>query len=182
MLISLIGLPGVGKSAIGRRLAQRLALAFVDCDALLEKRCRSPIRELFEAEGEDRFRDLEATLLAELVFTSNAVIATGGGVVVREANRQLLRTRTVCVYLNAQPDALIHRLKNDTKRPLLQVADPEARLRELSSERQALYRAAATFELETRGQSLNELVDAILQEVTLLKVKLPATDSAANSD
>lgn len=165
MLISLIGLPAVGKSTVGRRLAQRLRYAFADCDALLEQRFQQRIRDFFEAEGEQRFRDAESALLEELVSGADTVIATGGGVVLRSANRKLLRQHTMCVYLRAHPDALLSRLQRDTKRPLLQVPDPAGRLRELSAERDPLYREAAVFEIETRGKSMDMLVEAILREL-----------------
>ena len=163
MLISLIGLPAVGKSTIGRRLARQLGVEYADCDALLEQRLQCRIRDFFEAEGEERFRDAESALLEELVAGSTGVLATGGGIVLRPTNRELLRRRTMCVYLKADPEALLHRLRRDTKRPLLQVPDPAARLRQLSAEREPLYREAATCEIDTRGKSLQMLVDAIVR-------------------
>ena len=129
---------------------------------LLEQRFQQPIRGYFETEGEESFRDAESALLQELAAGNGTVIATGGGAVLRPANRELLRHRTICVYLRAHPDALVQRLKRDTKRPLLQVADPASRLRELSAERDPLYREAATIEIETRGKSLHMLVEAIV--------------------
>ncbi len=165
MLISLIGLPAVGKSTVGRRLARRLGFAFADCDGLLEQRFQQRIRDFFETEGEQRFRDAESAMLEELAGAADTVIATGGGAVLRPANRELLRRRTLCVYLRAHPDALLTRLQRDTKRPLLQVADPAARLRELSDERDPLYREAAQLEVETRGKSLDMIVDTILREL-----------------
>ncbi|MGZ5184042.1 MAG: shikimate kinase [Caldimonas sp.] len=164
-LVSLVGLPGVGKSTVGRRLARRLGLAFVDCDSLFEQRSGRHIREFFESEGEERFRDAESALLEEMVSGPDTVIATGGGVVLRAANRELLRRKTICVYLRAHPDALFQRLRRDTKRPLLQVADPAGRLRELSAERDPLYREAAAFEVETHGRSSDRLVDAIVRKL-----------------
>lgn len=163
--VSLIGLPAVGKSTVGRRLARRLGFAFADCDGLFEARFQQRIRDFFETEGEQRFRDAESSMLEELVGGVETVIATGGGAVLRSANRELLRRHTHCVYLRAHPDALFTRLQRDTKRPLLQVADPAGRLRELSEERDPLYREAATFEVETRGKSLDMLVDAILRQL-----------------
>lgn len=140
---------------------------FADCDTLLEQRLGCRIREFFAAEGEERFRDAESAMLAELVAGTDGVIATGGGIVLRPANRQLLRQRTVCVYLKADPQALFHRLRHDTKRPLLQVPDPAARLTELSAEREPLYREAATVEIETRGRSLQMLIEAIVRQLPL---------------
>jgi shikimate kinase len=160
--IGLIGLPGVGKSTVGRRLARRLDLAFVDSDAAIEQRLGMRIRDFFETEGEARFRDAETDVLDELTRAPATVVATGGGVVLRPQNRQVLRERTFCVYLRAHPDALFQRLRRDTKRPLLQVADPAARLRELHQEREPLYRDAAALEVETRGKSLEMIVDAIV--------------------
>lgn len=165
MLISLIGLPAVGKSTVGRRLARRLGLAFADCDSLLEQRFQQRIRDFFETEGEQRFRDAESAMLQELAAGAETVIATGGGAILRPANRELLHERTFCVYLRAHPETLFARLQRDTKRPLLQVADPAGRLRELSDERDPLYREAATIEIETRGKSLDALVDAILHQL-----------------
>lgn len=113
-------------------------------------------------------------MLEELVVGSNIVIATGGGVVLRPSNRQLLRTQTTCLYLRADADALFHRLTRDTKRPLLQVADPASRLRELSTERDPLYREAATIEIETRGKTLQMLVDAIVRALPVSAVSVGA--------
>jgi shikimate kinase len=165
--ISLIGLPAVGKSTVGRRLARQLGIGFADCDAMLEQRLGCRIRDFFAAEGEEKFRDAESAMLAELVEASDGVIATGGGIVLRPANRELLHERTMCVYLKADPQALFHRLRRDTRRPLLQVPDPAARLTELSAEREPLYREAATIEVETRGRSLPMLVDAIIRQLPL---------------
>ncbi|MEO8525036.1 MAG: shikimate kinase [Caldimonas sp.] len=155
MLISLVGLPGVGKSTLGRRLAGRLGLAYLDCDTMVEARLGEAIAPFFEREGEAAFRDLETLVLAEALGGDDAVVATGGGAVLREANRRLLRERTVCVYLHAHPEALFSRLRRNTRRPLLRVADPEARLLEMAHERDPLYRecAGVVVEIDGRGSS-----------------------------
>ena len=153
MLVSLIGLPGVGKSTVGRRLALQTGVVFHDCDALLEARLGATIREVFETSGEPRFRDAEAELLSELTQGGDAVLATGGGAILREQNRRLLRDRTRCVYLSARHEDLWHRLRHDVKRPLMQVADPEQRLRELSLLREPLYRETAAVTIEMRKTS-----------------------------
>ena len=173
--VSLIGLPAVGKSTVGRRLARQLGVVFADCDTLLEQRLGCRIRDYFAAEGEDKFRDAESAMLEELVSATEGVIATGGGIVLRPRNRLLLHQHTTCVYLKADPEALFHRLRRDTRRPLLQVPDPAARLTELSAEREPLYREAATFEIETRGRSLQMLVDAIIR-------RLPASAAPVDAD
>jgi len=164
-LISLIGLPGVGKSTVGRRLARKLDWEFADCDAILEERLQCRIREFFEVEGEARFREIESRLLRELVERSDTVIATGGGVVLSQANRELLRDRTICVYLRARLESLIHRLRNDVKRPLLQGGDPEGRLRQLATEREPLYREVAGIEIEAGAHSLNALTESIVRRL-----------------
>ena len=146
MLISLVGLPGVGKSTAGRRLANHLGVDFIDCDALIEQRLGEAISPWFVREGEAAFRDLEEVVLLEAIGrapSSGAVIATGGGVVLRESNRRLLRNRTVCVWLDAKPEMLFERLSRGKKRPLLHVADPKGRLLELAKQREPLYRETA---------------------------------------
>jgi len=150
VIVSLIGLPGVGKSTVGRRLAKQLDVPFTDCDSVLERRIGEPIATFFEREGEAAFRDAEQGLLREVVEDSaarGAVIATGGGVVLREANRRLLHDLTVCIWLDARPEALLERLGRNNRRPLLRVADPKARLIELSIEREAWYAEAATLKV-----------------------------------
>ncbi|MEP7296032.1 MAG: shikimate kinase [Burkholderiales bacterium] len=165
--MSLIGMPGGGKSTVGRHLGRRLGLPFVDTDATIEDRIGRSIRSFFEHEGEERFREIEASVLRELVFEQAGVIATGGGVVLREANRQVLREHTVCVYLRSSPEELFRRLRHDSKRPLLQVADPLARLRDLYSTRDHLYCQTATFVVETGRPSVPALVNMILMQLEL---------------
>jgi len=163
--VSLIGLPGSGKSTVGKELALRLGALFVDCDKVIEQRAGCSIARLFEHDGEPAFRELEAEVLASLVNDGSAVIATGGGAILRPDSRELLRTATTCVYLNASPDLLWSRLRRDRKRPLLQVEDAETRLRELSAQRDPLYREAATIVIDTQGLSFNGLVEAVLERL-----------------
>lgn len=174
-------MPGGGKSTVGRHLARRLARSFVDTDNMIEQRIGSPIRAFFEQEGEERFRDIESAVLEELVESASGVIATGGGVVLREANRETLRQRTVCIYLRSTPEELFRRLRHDTKRPLLQVADPLARLRELFVQRDPLYRQAARFVLETGRPSVPALVNMILMQLELAGL-VDAPDAAPSPD
>ena len=165
--LSLVGMPGGGKSTVGRHLARRLDTTFVDTDAVIERRIGCPIRTFFEHEGEDRFRDIESALLAELIADTHGVIATGGGIVLRDQNRKLLRDQTTCVYLRSSPEELFRRLRHDSKRPLLQVADPLARLRELFAKRDPLYRESAHFVIETGRPSVPTLVNMILMQLEL---------------
>ena len=146
MLISLVGLPGVGKSTAGRRLANHLGVDFIDCDALAEQRLGEAIATWFVREGEAAFRDLEETILREAIERTaslGAVIATGGGVVLREPNRRLLRDQTLCIWLDAKPETLRERLGRNNQRPLLMVADREERLLQLAKQRDPLYRETA---------------------------------------
>jgi len=165
--IALISMPGGGKSTVGRHVARRLNRVFVDSDAVIERRLGCSIRAFFESNGESRFRDIEQEVLAELVAEKESVLATGGGIVLREGNRKLLRDRSICVYLHSTPDELFRRLRHDTKRPLLQVADPLARLRQMFAERDALYREAAHFVVETGRPSVPTLVNMILMQLEL---------------
>ena len=167
MIFSLIGLPGSGKSTVGRQLARRLALPFVDSDHVIEQRLGCPIREYFEREGEAAFRDVEEAVIDELSLAQSGILATGGGAVLREANRRHLRERGLVVYLKSSPDELFRRLRHDRNRPLLQVADPLARLRDLYAIRDPLYRETAHFSIETGRPSVATLVNMIVMQLEL---------------
>ncbi len=167
MKISLIGLPGSGKSTVGRQLARRLQLSFADSDYVIEQRLGCSIREYFEREGEERFRDIEESVIDELSQHQVGVLSTGGGVVLRPANRRHLRQRCQVVYLNSSPDELFRRLRHDVNRPLLQVADPLSRLRDLHALRDPLYRETAHFVVETGRPSVTTLVGMIVMQLEL---------------
>jgi shikimate kinase len=166
-VISLIGLPGSGKSTVGRQLARRLQLPFFDSDHVIELQLGCSIREYFEREGEARFRDVEQSVIDELTQKPKCVLSTGGGVVLRPANRQHLHERSQVVYLNSSPEELYRRLRHDTSRPLLQVADPLDRLRELFTQRDPLYRETAHFIIETGRPSVPTLVNMIVMQLEL---------------
>jgi shikimate kinase len=166
-LISLIGLPGSGKSTVGRQLARRLQLPFVDSDQVIERQLGCSIREYFEREGEARFRDVEESVLDELTQNFEGVLSTGGGAVLRPNNRAHLRQRSQVIYLNSSPDELFRRLRHDVNRPLLQVADPLSRLRDLHAVRDPLYRETAHFIMETGRPSVATLVGMIITQLEL---------------
>ena len=172
-MIALVGLPGSGKSTVGRQLARRLQVAFVDSDHAIEAQIGLPIREYFEREGEDRFRDIEEAVIDQLTQEQKGVLATGGGTVLRTANRQHLRERAHVVYLSSSPDELFRRLRHDVNRPLLQVADPQNRLRDLHAVRDPLYRQTANFVIEVGRPSVAALVNVILMQLVLAGVVLP---------
>lgn len=164
-MISLIGLPGSGKSTVGRQLARRLQLPFSDSDHVIEQRLGCSIREYFEREGEARFRDLESEVLDDLTRQTNGVLSTGGGIVLREVNRIHLRERTQVVYLNSTPEELFRRLRHDKSRPLLQVADPLGKLRDLHQARDPLYRETCRFSVDTGRPSVSSLVNLIASQI-----------------
>lgn len=167
-------MPGCGKSTVGRNLARQLGLHFVDSDAEIEKRIGTPIREYFETQGEDAFRNLEQDVIDELTQQPGQVLATGGGAVLRPSNRDALHSRGHVVYLRSTPDELIRRLRHDHHRPLLQVADPQARLRELFRERDPLYRRTAHFIVEAARPSVLALTGMVLMQLELAGLVDPA--------
>jgi shikimate kinase len=185
-LIILIGLPGSGKSTVGRQLARRFSFSFVDCDHVIEQTVGCSIREFFEREGEDRFRDVEQETLARLAAgdlgaspnpaagtqagASGKVLSTGGGAVLRAANRTALRAAGQVVYLRATPEDLYRRLRNDQQRPLLQGADPMQKLRDLYAKRDPLYRETAHFSVETGRPSVAMLTNMIAMQLELAGV------------
>ena len=145
----LVGLPGAGKSTLGRQLARRLSKTFIDADAELERKLGVTIPTIFEIEGEASFRDREEATLAEIATLSNIVLATGGGVVIRPANRDRLRINGTVVYLHAVPETLRERTRRSRQRPLLNTTDPFARLVELYAVRDPLYREVAECVVES---------------------------------
>jgi len=172
--IVLVGMPGSGKSTVGRQLSRRLGWPFVDSDTEIERRLGCSIRSHFEQHGEASFRDIEQQVLAELLKRDAHVVATGGGAVLREANRRAMQSWGQVVYLRSTPEELIRRLRHDTHRPLLQVRDPMRKLRELFRERDPLYRDAARFVIETGRPSVKLLAGTILMQLELAGVIDPA--------
>lgn len=155
---------------MGRQLARRLQLPFVDSDHAIEERLGCSIREYFEREGEDRFRDVEQEVIDDLTLKHQGVLSTGGGSVLRSLNREHLHSRGKVVYLKSTPDELFRRLRHDMNRPLLQVSDPLGRLRDLFVARDPLYRETAHFLLETGRPSVATLVNMIVMQLELAGV------------
>lgn len=166
--IFLVGLMGAGKSTVGRILARRLSKRFVDTDHEIEKRNGVPIPVIFEIEGEEGFRRREQELLADLAQEQGLVLSTGGGIVLKSENREVLRNHGFVVYLNARPELLADRTKHDRSRPLLNVEDPLTRLRELHAVRDPLYREVAHAVVETGRGAPQQVVQAILAEISLI--------------
>ena len=172
--IALVGMPGCGKSTVGRHLARQLGWRFVDSDHEIERQIGGSIRTFFEQQGEAAFRDLEQQTLADLTQQPATVLATGGGAALRQANRHALKAGGKVVYLRSSPEELFRRLRHDTQRPLLQVKDPLKRLRDLFHERDPLYRDACDYVIETGRPSVPNLVNMILMQLELAGVIDPA--------
>ena len=150
----LVGLMGAGKTTVGRVLARRLKLRFLDSDQEIERRCGVKIPVIFEIEGEAGFRGREAAVIGELSQLRGIVLATGGGVVIRPANRERLKVNGTVVYLRADPAALWERVHRSRHRPLLNAPDKRARLEELFRERDPFYREVADCVLESDREQI----------------------------
>jgi len=163
--VFLVGLMGAGKTTVGRLLARRLKLRFYDADQEIERRCGVKIPVIFEIEGEAGFRLREEQAIAELTALHDIVLATGGGAVVSEENRRRLAAGGTVVYLNARPEDLFRRVRQDHNRPLLAGGDPLGRLRELHAQRDPLYRSLADLVVETGTQSVPALARGLLERL-----------------
>jgi shikimate kinase len=139
----LIGLMGAGKTTLGKQLANKLRCTFYDSDQVICERTGVSIPTIFELEGEAGFRSREAMIISELIQKKNTIIATGGGAVLQLENRLKLQQNGHVIYLHAQPEVLLGRIQHDKNRPLLQVSDPLAKLQELYTIRDPIYRATA---------------------------------------
>lgn len=170
-LICLVGMPGSGKSTVGRHIARDIGLPFVDTDHVIEQRIGCSIREYFETQGEVAFRDVEQTVIEEVMRLDGHVVATGGGAVLRQVNRQVLHDRGVVVYLRSTPEDLARRLRHDSHRPLLQGgSDPLRRLRMLFQDRDPLYLRTSHFVIETGRPSVHSLVNMVMMQLELAGV------------
>lgn len=162
--IVLVGLMGAGKTSIGRRLARRLALDFVDADTEVETAAGLTIPDIFEAYGEAAFRDCEKRVIARLLDASPRVIATGGGAFVDDETRRRIKDKAVSVWLRAPVPLLVERVVRRGNRPLLQDRDPEAVLRQLSAERNPCY-AEADIAVDSGEGPHEQVVEAILESL-----------------
>jgi shikimate kinase len=166
--IYLVGLMGAGKTTVGRQLAKRLARPFFDSDHEIVARTGVPIPTIFEIEGEEGFRRREEQTIHELTESSNIVMATGGGVVLSPENRRRLHDTGWVVYLNVPPAMLHERTRHDRNRPLLHVADPQAKLEELHAIRDPLYRETAHMVVEGGHLVASGIVQHLLREYNRL--------------
>jgi shikimate kinase len=162
--VVLVGLMGVGKSTVGRRLAKRLGLPFVDSDSAIEDAAGYSAAEIFERYGEQDFRDGERRLVARLIDGEVRVIATGGGAFVDPRTRQLLNERAITVWLDAPVEILAERTSKRDTRPLLRTPDPKATLERLLKQRQPAY-AEAHIHVKSGDGAHKEVVDQILDSL-----------------
>lgn len=160
--VFLIGPMGAGKSTIGRLLAKELKYPFKDSDREIEARTGADIPWIFDVEGEDGFREREEAMIAELVQEHGIILATGGGVVMREANRRALSANGLVVYLRTSVDQQLQRTSKDRQRPLLLNADPEKVLRDLMARRDPLYSEIADVTIDTDQRGPKIVVNTIL--------------------
>lgn len=161
--IVLIGFMGAGKTTIGRRLAKALSCEMIDTDEWIERKQGRKIKEIFEKDGENAFRDMETALLKELAESKEMfVLSVGGGMPVREENRRLLQKIGKVVYLKATKAELLKRLSGDQKRPLLQGGSLEEKITSLMCAREDIYREIAQAELVTDGKHPKEIVKELL--------------------
>jgi shikimate kinase len=160
--IVLIGPMGSGKSSLGRRLAERFGLRFIDIDAHLEKATGVSIPTIFEHEGESGFREREEHTLRSVLEQNDQLVATGGGAVLRESNRDIITARGFVVFLNISVEEQLRRLARDKKRPLLQVDNREQRLRDLAQQRSELYRRTADLNFHADNLSLSQSLQRLI--------------------
>ncbi len=163
--IYLVGMPGAGKTTIGRQLARRLQRTFIDADHEIEARTGVRIPLIFDIEGEQGFRNREAKVIADLAGDTDLIVATGGGAVLRPENRMALKQSGTVVYLQAAPRLLFERTRLDPNRPLLQVADPMQKIEELFAQRDPLYREVADIVINSLGGSVSHLVKQLEREL-----------------
>ncbi len=163
--IYLIGFMGAGKTSVGKILAEKLQLEFCDLDELIEAECGKTISSIFSDHGEAFFRELESKTLRSVSQNGGQIVATGGGVVLRQSNWKIMKEEGITIYLKASPDVLWNRIKNDTSRPLLQVEKPFEKVRELLSLRMPLYEKADIV-IETENKSPENIADNIIGQLS----------------
>lgn len=167
--IILIGARGAGKTSVGRRLSERLTRPFVDIDERIERLTNRSVRELFSERGEGAFRDLESKSLRQALLENGQVVSVGGGAVLRDENRNSLRTSGLCVWLTAPAVELSRRVAGDPRstdlRPALTTLAPGAEMQRLLDERAPLYAQLADLTIDTSGRDIDQIVDTILASI-----------------
>ncbi|WZL79998.1 shikimate kinase [Vallitaleaceae bacterium 9-2] len=160
--VVLIGFMGSGKSSVGKVLADKLERNFIDMDDEIEVGEEKSINEIFEAYGEEHFRELETSYLEKLLTKKNKVIATGGGVILKEENVSILKRIGTVVFLHTPLDQLLNNLQDDTKRPLLKDEDHATTIKNLLNLREPIYFEASNMIIQTKDKSIEEIADEIV--------------------
>lgn len=166
----LVGMMGSGKTTIGRALAKHLGKVFVDSDEQIQQCTGVTVTHIFDVEGEAGFRQREAAVIGNLVERDNMVLATGGGVVLAEQSRELLKQNGIVIYLKASVHDLWQRTRHDRSRPLLQAVDPRAKLTELHHQRDPLYQEVADIVVQTGRQSAHALMLTLANEIEIFRM------------
>jgi|SRR5690625_340413 len=162
--VALAGFMGTGKSRIGWELSRRLGLTFIDTDRVVERISNMRITDIFEAFGEQTFREYETEVVRRSLRLDNVVVSTGGGTVLRPANRKLLKSRGPVVVLQASPETIFRRTRRH-RRPLLETEDPEERIRQLLAERRGAYQEAASILVSTDRRQSSDVVEEIVEKL-----------------
>lgn len=162
--IILTGFMGVGKTCVGTQLAKDLGYTFVDIDRLIEADQNLTVTSLFSKLGEPYFREVETNIIGQVLMREGQVVATGGGAVIRDKNRDAFRKGGFVICLTASPDVIHERIKHETHRPLLQTADPKAKIKELLDSRAPFY-AQADASIDTSDKSVDDVVKAIKERI-----------------
>ncbi len=164
--IALIGFMGTGKTTVGKLLAKRLDKEFVEIDELIAKRAGKSIPEIFEEDGETRFREVEIELIKEVAEMKNVVISCGGGVVLNRINIDRLKKNAVLILLTASPETILKRTSSDNERPLLNALSRLEKIKELLEFRKPFYNSSAYFTIDTTNLEIDEVVDKIINQVS----------------
>jgi shikimate kinase / 3-dehydroquinate synthase len=180
--IFLVGLMGSGKTTVGRALAKRLGMSFVDTDHEIEARTGASIPLIFEIEGEESFRRREAEAVRDLTAQEGIVLATGGRAILDPKSREYLKTRGTVVYLRATVNSILYRTSADKNRPLLQTADPRKKIEELSREREPLYREVAHIIIDTGRPNVHSMVQVILERIHALEASASSSNTVKSND
>ena len=162
--IILTGFMGVGKTSVGMQLAKDLGYTFVDIDTLIEAEQNLTITSIFSTFGEPYFREVETKIIGQVMTREGQVVSTGGGAVIRDVNREAFKKGGFVVCLTASPDVVYERIKHETHRPLLQNADPKAKIKELLDSRAPFY-AQADVCIDTSDKSVDEVIRAIKERI-----------------
>lgn len=160
--IVLIGFMGCGKSTVGKKLAEKLNYCFCDVDRVIERDNKKSISEIFETHGEEYFRELETKTVKELITTvNNCIVSVGGGLPIKEGNREVLKELGTVVFLKVRKETILKRLEFDKSRPLLASEDKEKKIDELLQFREPIYTAAADIIVEVDDKEFNQILDEI---------------------